>query len=308
MNRILVKKTGWASIGRIVARMEDRFKEGDLQVRRCRVPGMLRRNRTINRNDVMIRFGCSDNGILVHPNALTYQQSAAIELAKNKLQARIKMRELGVPVPNLIEPNIDERGRLIPGWASLIPDVQAVARPMHHQAGNHFIVLKGLNDICSFIDATARDIRNWYISEVFDKNIEYRVHCAHGKILMCQNKGYDGATGDLRANQAVTQGDWVTVGFTDYRCWWAKPALKAVAALGLDYGAVDVMVKQRRGEDRSVAICEVNTAPSVEGEYWETRYAKYFQWLFSSPTRREHWNFDQFTAGTSLAWKDGQFV
>ena len=42
-------------------------------------------------------------------------------------------------------------------------------------------------------------------------------------------------------------------------------AIEAVAALGLDFGAVDICTK-RRGDSRQVYVLEVNTAPGLEGQ------------------------------------------
>ena len=62
-------------------------------------------------------------------------------------------------------------------------------------------------------------------------------------------------------------------------------AIKAVSALGLDFGGVDVMFK-----DNVAYVLEVNTAPTLNtSPYVAKKYGMYFDWLFKEETRRPHW-------------------
>lgn len=82
-----------------------------------------------------------------------------------------------------------------------------------------------------------------------------------------------------------------------------QEAIKAVNALGLDMGGVDVML-DRNGV---AYVLEVNTAPTLNSsprvaEMW----AKYWEWLLRVPSRRDHWDFLQFRKASSLFWKQDQ--
>jgi hypothetical protein len=54
-------------------------------------------------------------------------------------------------------------------------------------------------------------------------------------------------------------------------------------------------------------VLEANTAPSLHtSEYALDRWAKYFEYLFSSEERIPHWNFNSFKKGKSMIWKNFQ--
>ena len=83
-----------------------------------------------------------------------------------------------------------------------------------------------------------------------------------------------------------------------------KVAVDAVKALGLDTGAVDIMVDKRNAEI-PVCVCEVNTAPSLDSSPLDQeKYSKFINWLFCSD--REWWNYEEWEAGKSYAWKNFQ--
>lgn len=55
-----------------------------------------------------------------------------------------------------------------------------------------------------------------------------------------------------------------------------EQAIKAVRSLGLDFGAVDVLFKEREG---TAFVLEVNTAPGLEGTTLQRYTARIKQWL-----------------------------
>ena len=76
-------------------------------------------------------------------------------------------------------------------------------------------------------------------------------------------------------------------------------ALNAIESVGLDFGGVDVMINST-----AVAVCEINTSPSIDGEFGAKKYGDYFKWIDSG--EREHWNYSAFRASRSLFWKNSQ--
>jgi len=79
-------------------------------------------------------------------------------------------------------------------------------------------------------------------------------------------------------------------------------AIKAVKAVGLDMGGVDVMLK-----DGVAYVLEVNTAPTLNtSPYVAKRWCMYWDWLFASETRKEHWDYTKFKKGSSLILKNYQ--
>lgn len=106
----------------------------------------------------------------------------------------------------------------------------------------------------------------------FNKTHEYRVHVAFGKVIDFSKKrrrrGMEGSSyiknstnGWVYCRDGITLPDAV-----------ASACIKAVAALGLDFGALDVLHKER---DNKAAILEVNCSPGIEGTTLQ-RYTEAF--------------------------------
>lgn len=105
----------------------------------------------------------------------------------------------------------------------------------------------------------------------FNKTHEYRVHVAFGQVIDYSKKrrraGFSGSEYIKNSSNGwVYCRDGVAL-----PAKVAEASVKAIAALGLDFGALDVLYKER---DDKVAILEVNCAPGVEGttlqKYTET--------------------------------------
>lgn len=96
------------------------------------------------------------------------------------------------------------------------------------------------------------------------KKSEYRVHVAFGEVIDIQQKkkrhDFDGEPNYLVRNHS---NGWVycredIVASADLK----EQALRAVVALGLDFGAVDIIYNERQNK---CYVLEVNTAPGLEG-------------------------------------------
>ena len=78
-------------------------------------------------------------------------------------------------------------------------------------------------------------------------------------------------------------------------------AIQAVEALGLHYGAADVIWLKP-----NAYVLEVNTSPTLNSsELTTSKYAKYFNWLCQFG--RKKWDYNSFEKGSSLIWKNNQF-
>jgi RimK-like ATP-grasp domain len=228
-------------------------------------------------------------------DTIVYNKAEAIEKATNKKLSREIFIKEKVRCPQLVTPetvNINQ-------WP-------VIARPSRHAKGKNFVVL---NNIENFVNHYNENHQNgWYYSEFINKTREFRVHCAHGKILavMEKAKGND----KIAWNRAQTGEAFTRVAQSDYIFTVCFQALKAVKSLGLDFAGVDVMLIANGKEGKNQAyVLEVNTSPTLNSsDYVSEQYAKYFDWLNRSDKRRPHWDFTKFENPVSFAWKQFQLM
>ena len=68
------------------------------------------------------------------------------------------------------------------------------------------------------------------------------------------------------------------------------------------------MLKTEKGKPEGYVL-EVNTSPTLNSsDFVSEQYAKYFDWLNRSDKRRDHWDFTEFKASESFAWKNFQLM
>ncbi len=102
-------------------------------------------------------------------------------------------------------------------------------------------------------------------TQYINKQDEYRVHVASGTVIDVQRKARRLETPDSQVNWRVRnlEGGFVFVrGNTNPPACVLEESKNAVKALGLDFGAVDVIYNAHRGQ---AYVLEVNTAPGLEG-------------------------------------------
>lgn len=247
---------------------------------------------SIRSGDKVIRWGDRiDLG--VSSNAIQYNTAQNLNHASNKKLAREILEKAGVAVPKLIKN--DELYKA---------DYPVVLRPSRHRAGLNFFVINSDEDL---VKATSRfkSKEEYYISEVYPKTEEYRVHCASGKALLIKRKPEPPDKSVVAWNFHQNELPWTTIERRNYDIDMVKMALKAVSALGLDFGAVDIMSKPTNKKLPKHVVIEVNTAPSYT-PYLILKYGTYFDLAFSSPKKLDPWEYEKFTKGESLAWKNYQ--
>ena len=222
-------------------------------------------------------------------NTIVYNKAEAIAKATDKKLSRELFIKAKVRTPKLVTPdNINET------------DYPVIARPSRHAKGKNFIVLKNRETFVKHF--RTNQASGWYYSQFINKQREFRVHCAHGKIIAVMEKG-KGAD-NIAWNRAVTGESFTRISQSDYHYSVCFQALKAIETLGLDFGGVDVMLFGKEG-----FVLEVNTSPTLNSsDYVSEQYAKYFDWLNRSDKRRQHWDFKKFENPTSFAWKNFQYM
>lgn len=207
--------------------------------------------------DVVINWGDSKAGTLSCLNL-----GGNVELASNKHQAFLKLREAGVPVPAFTsdKSSVD--------WVGL-----TVVR---HKLSGHSgegIELRDASDLPS---------APLYVQYI-PKKTEYRVHVVGGRVILVQRKA---------RNPQCDNPDWKVRnhanGFIFVRNDVEAPpsvvdaAKRAVSALGLDFGAVDIIWNDKQKEPY---VLEVNTAPGLEGSTIDD-YADGFKFFFQTASEK----------------------
>ena len=116
-----------------------------------------------------------------------------------------------------------------------------------------------------------------FVTEYFKARDEYRVHVICGGVAFCQRKGL--RTDDDRPEEVNFFVRNHSNGFIFQQNDIEVPeavkqaSVRAVQALGLDFGAVDIRWNSRTGE---YSVLEVNTAPAITGNTL-TKYTEVFK-------------------------------
>ncbi len=239
---------------------------------------MIRQYMQESNHHVAIRWGYTGG----QPYGMTYNSADAIHLSSDKERCRDYLHSCGLAVP------IDQGYPLI-------------GRTPRHHAGHGFYICRNERQ-----KRRAQAHGATYFSTYYPKTKEYRAHVAHGKILLLQQKVSERPSSRVRWNARF--------GYTFHVIPWdeyIKPvcllAIKAVDALQLDFGAVDVLSEPTSTSFPPAVICEVNTAPSVDG-YTAERYAEYFDFLYRNTVDAKipHFEIDPDRKPRHLALKHWQ--
>lgn len=172
-----------------------------------------------------------------------------ISNATNKRRMRELFREHGVPMPELIE-----RTGFI--------DSPIVGRPDHHMKGRGFWLCRNYDDVQKALRGTRKKKAATHFMEYISPERaprEYRVHIFKDKSIRISEKAHT-------AFHVYT-----TVKPQHNVKHVRKAAKEAVRALGLDFGAVDVLAN-----DTECWVTEVNSSPGLGGSM-PALYAKVFK-------------------------------
>lgn len=245
----------------------------------------------INTNDltnkIILRWGNTMQVDLT--GSIVYNKSEAISKACNKKLSREIFEKEGLNCPQLIK-----KGQVI-----MNQQFPIIARPSKHSKGKNFIELKDQQSVLNHMNTH----NDWYYSEFVDKIQEFRLHIGHGRILNYLEKPKP-EDNQIAWNRALNGEAFVNVKWDDYNKDICVLAIKSLQVLGLDFGAVDIMLTK----DKKACLLEVNTAGTlVSSEYSMSRYAKYFDWLCKTNKRREHFELKEFKKPANYAWHEYHF-
>lgn len=243
------------------------------------------------RNAIIIRWGtyCP---IETDKNSIVYNQAENLKNCNDKAKARVIMGKAGINTPHT---------QLISDFlVNPMLHYPLIARPSHHGRGLHAWICNNKEEVRNTLNTK---IKGYYVSEIFNKDQEFRVHCFMGKALAVMQKPRP-TDNKIVWNRAQNDAPFENINWDNWDKAVVLESLKAITALGLDFGGVDVMRNSQTGE---VSICEVNTAPTLNSSpYVCTRWSQAFKLLLTKQTRMEHWDYTKFEKASSLAWKNYQ--
>jgi len=190
----------------------------------------------------------------------------AVTVACNKLKALTKMSELGVSVPEFTTDINTARE-----W---IEDEHIVLcrTLLRSNSGKGIVIARESSEL---VPAPL------YVKYV-RKEKEYRLHVFRGEVIDLVEKrrrnGFDNNPNYNKLIRSYEQG-WIMAreGATvtdDVRA----ECIKAVRSLGLDFGAVDVVIRKK---DNKPVVLEVNTAPGIQGKTVESYKKAVLSWFNS---------------------------
>lgn len=172
-------------------------------------------------------------------------------MSSNKLQMRIAFHRYGVKAPLYLtfkqvrDSLVNEEGKTF------------VARSTYHTQGKGLYIIRTVEDLYKALTNKKRPAT--MIMEWVNKTDEYRVHVFEGKVIRISRKGYE--DGEIIGGY-ITLKPHPDMPRDELR----KQAKLAIEATGLDFGAVDIMV--RHGENHSIEdlwVTEVNSSPGLGG-------------------------------------------
>lgn len=172
----------------------------------------------------------------------------SVNIAGNKLNALLCMRQANVSVPKFAVTR-DDLLQQLGGFKPMV--LRHVLRGTAGEGAQYVETEQQLNEAV---------IAPLYV-EYIKKTAEYRVHVFGGKVIdyakKVKRRGVENNAKirNLHNGWVFARNDVALIAEVE------EQAVAAVTALGLDFGAVDVIWNQKRG----AYVLEVNTAPGLQG-------------------------------------------
>ena len=201
--------------------------------------------------DVIINWGSHNEAInQLASNLRVINHPSNVEAASNKLSAFRALTDAGINVPVYFTP---DRFNQIPE-AKRNKLYARTLLESHSGNGIHVVDYAGFQALGNQVKLVTLPV---------DNTSEWRVHVVNGRVIFVQKKAKPTGT-DANPDIKTHAHGWI------FKHMDIKPpqsmqnlAINAVAALGLDFGAVDIAYNKNT---KTSTVFEINTAPGLEGE------------------------------------------
>lgn len=214
------------------------------------------------------RIADQDDEIMIHRGSrgdINWGRSSAntrlnpdISNSTNKRRMRELFRDNDVPMPRWIHP--DELNY----WVGRSP---LVGRPDYHSRGRGFWLCETPEDVAKAMRGTRRKKAATHFMEFVEADREYRVHIFKGKSIRISEKEF---TDDTKKDYTTAKPGGISLRRV------RNAAKAAVEALGLDFGAVDILAAGDNNE--RVYVLEVNAAPGIGGTLPKLYAETFIKW------------------------------
>jgi glutathione synthase/RimK-type ligase-like ATP-grasp enzyme len=199
--------------------------------------------------DVLIRWGSRKD---MPPAAIVLNDAKAIKVASDKIQTLTQLNSHAIKTVRWFR-TWDEAVRKVPRGVILGRDLTGFA-------GRDIVAYDSTGAVDRTLPREPVKQHDWY-SVYAHPSREVRIHVVRGKVIRVQGKYCDFPV-QARTNPYVrnyAQGYRYRAPNQELHRQRKTAATDAISALGLDFGAVDMLLL---GESRDCLILEVNTAPA----------------------------------------------
>lgn len=234
---------------------------------------VIKKQRTpvTGRKKVVLNWGNSDPQFSLN-NVTVLNKPQAVSKASNKLTALQIMKEGGVRVPDFTtDINVAK------GW---IEEERLVfcRTLLRANSGRGIVIAKEVEDV---VPAPL------YVKYI-RKEKEYRLHVFNGEVIDAVEKrrrsGFQESGVYNKYVRSYEQG-WIMARENVVIDQATKAeAIKAVRVLGLDFGAVDIVINR----DNQPVVLEVNTAPGIQGTTLENYKKAVQRWMNANESNARH--------------------
>lgn len=230
--------------------------------------------------DLLIRWGTRSH----FPSKKTLNKSQAISDVNNKYTSRKKLQEVGISVPKLVTYGDDV-------------NFPVIVRPEFHSQGKVLYFCNSRNEIQEAINELISKEKGSYVSEYIKKDQEFGVFIFNNRVTSVIEKKpkSEEAKNTIAWNVAQGTHKFENVRWSNWPINVCIEALKAFKEFNLDFGRVDVIVK-----DDISYILEINSAHSLTSEYRQRIFAKCVDYYVENGSVVNDINFEEIVSYKSI--------